>query len=238
MPITTARLAMRADPNTVLGAEAANSPLLGFLRTAGPRENGTNAVSQTIEGVTDWVRGRLGGNSAGGGNSLVLNFPYTPVIRTGTEAMYTEMELTHTNYQPHAFNRSQIQNISIQAKFTSQTDLWAKHSLAVIHFLRTITKMRYGAGDPLRGAPPPVLSFTAYGRYMFENVPVVVKSFNITLPDDVDYAELNVAGQYHAVPTLFTVDIELMVQRAVGPIKDEFTLGKFAGGQLAEKGYI
>jgi hypothetical protein len=83
-----------------------------------------------------------------------------------------------------------------------------------------------------------VLSFTAYGRYMFENVPVVVKSFNITLPDDVDYAELNVAGQYHAVPTLFTVDIELMVQRAVGPIKDEFTLGKFAGGQLAEKGYI
>ena len=54
MPITTARLAMRADPNTVLGAEAANSPLLGFLRTAGPRENGTNVVSQSIEGVTDW----------------------------------------------------------------------------------------------------------------------------------------------------------------------------------------
>ena len=238
MPITTARLAMRADPNTVLGAEAANSPLLGFLRTAGPRENGTNIISQGIEGVTDWVRAKLGGNAVGGGNTLVLNFPYTPTIRTGIEAMYTEMELTHTNYQPHAFNRSQIQNIGISAKFTSQTDLWAKHSLGVIHFLRTITKMRYGEGDPLRGAPPPVLSFTAYGRYMFENVPVVVKSFSITLPDDVDYAELNVDGQYHAVPTLFTIDIELMVQRATGPIRTEFTLGKFAGGKLADKGYI
>lgn len=238
MPITTARLAMRADPNTVLGAEAANSPLLGFLRSGGPRENGTNILSQGQEGVADWLRGKVGGDTAGGANTLVLNFPYTPTIRTGIEAMYTEMELTHTNYQPHAFNRSQIQNISISAKFTSQTDLWAKHSLGAIHFLRTITKMRYGEGDPLRGAPPPVLSFTAYGRYMFENVPVVVKSFNITLPDDVDYAELNVAGQYHAVPTLFTIDIELMVQRAVGPVRTEFTLGKFAGGQLADKGYI
>jgi len=238
MPITTAKLTMKADPNTVLGAEAANSPLLGFLRIAGPRENGTNIVSQGIEGVTDWVRGALGGNNTGGGNTLSLNFPYTPVIRTGTEAQYTEMELTHTNYQPHAFNRSQVQNINIQAPFTAHTDLWAKYSLGAIHFMRTVTKMRYGENDPLRGAPPPVLNFTAYGRYMFENVPVVVKSFNITLPNDVDYAELNVAGQYHAIPANFTMEIDLMIQRAVGPIRSEFTLGRFAGGQLSQKGYI
>jgi hypothetical protein len=73
---------------------------------------------------------------------------------------------------------------------------------------------------------------------MFENVPVVVKSFQVQLPDDVDYAELNVAGEYHAVPTLFTIDIELMVQRAIGSVRSDFTLGKFAGGQLANKGYI
>jgi hypothetical protein len=34
------------------------------------------------------------------------------------------------------------------------------------------------------------------------------------------------------------MDIELIIQRAVGPIRKEFTLGKFASGALAKQGYI
>jgi len=241
MPIPTARLSIKADPNAVFGAGAADSPLLGMLRVSGPRGgNGSDPLGAgtATNTAADWLRGRLGGNSIGGGNTLSLNFPYTPVIRLGGQALYTEMELTHTNYQPHAFNRSQVQNIQISAKFTAQTDLWARYSLAAIHFMRTVSKMRYGEGDPLRGAPPPVLSFSAYGTYMFENVPVVVQSFNVQLPDDVDYVDTVVNGVHHGVPALFNMELDLIVQRAVGPIRSEFTLGKFAAGQLSSKGYI
>ena len=238
MPISTAKLSIASNPNDVFGDGASTSTLLGYLQASGPRPYGTNVVTQADDSVASWVKGLVGGNKLGGANTLSLNFPYTPTIRTGTTAQYTEMELTHTNYQPHAFNRSQVQNISVQAQFTAQTDIWAKYCLAAIHFMRTVTKMRYGQNDPLRGAPPPVLYFSAYGSYMFENVPVVVQSFNITLPNDVDYIDTMVNYSHHAVPVSFAMDIELMIQRAVGPTRTEFTLGQFAAGQLASKGYI
>jgi hypothetical protein len=98
--------------------------------------------------------------------------------------------------------------------------------------------MRYGEGDPLRGAPPPVLVFSAYGTYMFENVPVVVQNFSVQLPDEVDYVDTVVNGIHHAVPALFSMDIDLIIQPSLGPIRSEFTLGKFAAGQLSSKGYI
>jgi hypothetical protein len=240
MPISTAKLSLASPPGDVFGEGGATSALLGYLQGNGPRPNGTSAAGQAGDAVAAWVRDATSknANGIGGSNSLSLNFPYTPVIRTGTTAQYTEMELTHTNYQPHAFNRSQVQNISIQAQFTSQTDIWAKYSLAAIHFMRTITKMRYGQNDPKRGAPPPVVYFSAYGTYMFENVPVIVQQFNITLPNDVDYVDTMVNSSHQAVPIAFQMDIELIVQRAVGPIRTEFTLGQFSSGALASKGYI
>lgn len=238
MPIQTAKLSLAADPDSVFGTGSSTSTLLGYLRISGPQPYGTNSVSQAGDATAAWMKSLVGGNAIGGSNTLSLNFPYTPIIRTGTTAQYTEMEMTHTNYQPHAFNRSQVQNISIEAQFTSQTDIWAKYSLAAIHFMRTVTKMRYGQNDPLRGSPPPVLYFSAYGTYMFENVPVVVQNFNVVLPNDVDYIDTIVNYTHHAVPAAFSMSMELIIQRAVGPIRNEFTLGQFAAGQLASKGYI
>ena len=46
--------------------------------------------------------------------------------------------------------------------------------------------MAFGT-DTNAGAPPPVLKLNGYGDYVFKDVPVVVQSFNIELPNDVDY---------------------------------------------------
>ena len=37
------------------------------------------------------------------------------------------------------------------------------------------------------GNPPPVILLNGYGDYVFKNIPVVVKSFSIELPQDVNY---------------------------------------------------
>jgi hypothetical protein len=45
--------------------------------------------------------------------------------------------------------------------------------------------------DTNAGSPPPVCRLFAYGGMMFDNVPVVVSSVNIELPETVDYYQTN-----------------------------------------------
>jgi hypothetical protein len=47
--------------------------------------------------------------------------------------------------------------------------------------------MFYGAKDPLRGAPPPLVYLIGLGQYQFNNQPCVVKTFNYSMPNDCDY---------------------------------------------------
>ena len=66
--------------------------------------------------------------------------------------------------------------------------------MACLHFFRTVTKMNFGENDPNAGTPPPILLFNAYGPFVFNNLPVIVKQFTFSFPDDVDYVEVTVAG--------------------------------------------
>jgi hypothetical protein len=43
------------------------------------------------------------------------------------------------------------------------------------------------------GSPPPILILNGYGDHVFKNVPVVVKSFSVTLPPDVDYISTTIS---------------------------------------------
>ena len=39
-----------------------------------------------------------------------------------------------------------------------------------------------------------------YGEYVFKNVPCVVTSFNVDLPQDVDYMKTNIQGEVEGTP--------------------------------------
>ena len=114
-------------------------------------------------------------------------FPYTPTIETAYVANYDTYDLTHSNFRGYFYKGSKVNDISIRAIFTAQDTKEAGYMLAVIHFFRSVTKMFYGANDPLRGAPPPLTYLTGLGQYQFNQHPCVVQSFNYTLPSEVDY---------------------------------------------------
>ena len=114
-------------------------------------------------------------------------FPYTPQIETTYTAEYEDVHPTHSNYNTPAYSKSKVSDITITAEFTANDSEEASYALAVIHFFRTVTKMFYGNDGALNGSPPPILSLRGYGKYMFNNVPVVCKSAGITLPKEVDY---------------------------------------------------
>lgn len=124
-----------------------------------------------------------------------LVFPYTPTIQLSHTANYNDVPVTHQNYQFIAYENSRADTITVSGPFNVEDGQQALYWIASLHFLRSVTKM-FSGPDANAGNPPPILRFNAYGEHVFNNLPVVVRSFNIDLPSDADYipADANVLG--------------------------------------------
>jgi len=115
-------------------------------------------------------------------------FPYTPGITIAYAANYESTKITHSNYSIFQYQSSGIESIQIAADFTAQDASEATYLLAVIHFLRTVTKMFYGQDqNPKAGTPPPLCFLHGLGAFQFDNHPLVISNFTYQLPDEVDY---------------------------------------------------
>ena len=129
--------------------------------------------------------GPLAPLAANGGTDGVI-FPYTPSVTTTYSANYEQYDLIHSNYRGLFYKNSRVGDIQLRGTFTAQNTTEANYLLATIHFFRSVTKMFYGQ-DAERGTPPPICLLNGFGGYQFSDHPVVVSSFNYTLPNDVDY---------------------------------------------------
>ena len=157
-------------------------------------------------------------------------FPYTPSIQFGHKAQYENQHLIHTNYGVPIYQHSSVE-ISMTAEFTANTPAEAEYIVAMIHFFRSVTKMFYGQ-DQLAGTPPPVLSLTGHGPLLMDLIPVVITSFDYTLPTDVDYISCNVAGEKQRIPTTMTVQIGMLPTYSRNNISNNFSLESFSSGGL------
>lgn len=137
------------------------------------------------------------------GNLTKLEFPYTPQLEYSHDVKYDAYSLTHTNYQPYAYTRSENPTINMSCKFSAHTTDHFRNSEQAIRFLRTYTKMNFGRTDPDRGQPPRILRLFAYGQQMFNDVPVVISKFSMTFPEDIDYVqgEFSSDGNFKGVST-------------------------------------
>lgn len=178
----------------------------GRLLRNGPSSEPTIKTFETatVAGLDkDWrVRLGLPGSIASG--SLLepivrtggLVFPYTPTILIQHTANYNALQPIHTNYPYYNYQNSQIEDIVITGDFFVENAKDAQYWIAMVHYLRSVTKMAYGeTGDPLKGSPPPIVRLNGYGEYVFPNVPVVVRNFTVDLPADVDYVKTQVSGE-------------------------------------------
>ena len=115
-------------------------------------------------------------------------FPYTPSISVQYMANYDQSVLTHSNYKIFQYTGSSVDSVTIGCDFTAQDTFEANYLMAVIHFLRSVTKMFYGQDqDPKPGVPPPLCYLTGLGAFQFDAHPLAITSFNYALPTDVDY---------------------------------------------------
>jgi hypothetical protein len=163
-----------------------------------------------------------------------LLFPYTPTISVSHRANYELEGLLHTNYSTPYYTNSTVDSINIQGRFTAQNEEEGQYIMAMIHFLRTVTKMFYGNSSN-KGSPPPVLFLDAHGKYMFDHIPVVVREFQYTLPNDVNYITAKIDGKPVKVPTDLNVTIDLIPTYSRQQMSKVFGLNDFASGGLLTK---
>lgn len=164
-------------------------------------------------------------------------FPYTPSIQIQHTAAYNPIKPVHNNFSFHGYQNSTVDNITISGDFFIETALEGHYWIAAVHYLRSVTKMAYGA-TPNIGSPPPIVKLNGYGDYVFNNVPVAIQNFAVDLAPDVDYIfckGLGTTGSH--VPTKSTITVSLIPvysRRAV----QRFSLQDFVNGAYLNTGFI
>jgi len=192
-----------------------------------------------------------------------LAFPYTPTIIMSHQASYNALTPVHSNYPFFTYQNSSVDAMTLTGQFIVQNALEGEYWIGMLHYLRSITKMFYGAGAD-QGAPPPIVKLNGYGDYVFKDVPVIITNFTLDMPTDVDYVAVNMAlmglagndrkqqedferqaltegfGQELAyVPVDSTVTVTLQPIYSRDKV-EKFSLGAFARGDYigTGKGYI
>lgn len=167
-------------------------------------------------------------------------WPYMPQVSFSTQASYNDSGKTiHNNYPFYAYQNSQVNDITIQGDFSAENEVDAAYWIAATTFFRTATKMFFGQGENA-GNPPIICLLNGYGASMFNNVPVIVKSFQVDLPDDVNYIRCDSWGTNTWVPIMSNISV------TVAPVYNrrnlrQFSLEQFGRGQLiapSGAGYI
>jgi hypothetical protein len=156
-------------------------------------------------------------------------FPVLPSITISTQANYTAIEPTHSNFATQVYKNSTVGDITISGEFPAENEVDADYWLAATTFFKTATKMFFGQGA-YAGNPPVICTLSGYGTSILGRVPVVIKSFEVTMPNDVNYIKLanEESGSSTWVPVLSTITI------VVAPVYNRANMRKFSLADYAK----
>jgi hypothetical protein len=98
--------------------------------------------------------------------------------------------------------------------------------------------MFYGTGSgSLQGNPPIICRLNGYGSFIFNNVPVVIKSYSVELPEDVNYINTTINSSNQWVPALSTISVTVAPVYSREKLRS-FSLQDFANGGALSKGIM
>lgn len=190
-------------------------------------------------------------------NGLV--FPNTPTISETHAVSYSQYSPTHSIAKFNSYDSTENVSLQVAGDFFVTNVTEAQYLLACIHFLRSVTKMDFGRTSKTAGTPPPVLLFSAYGNFMYNDVPVIIKAVNFTLEPDIDYIQVPLIGEKTDfkkdineirdffnnltvkservwVPQKLTISMTLEQQTTGEWLTNNFNLEEFKRGDLLTKG--
>lgn len=170
-----------------------------------------------------------------------LIWQYTPSLTFQSSANYHKPQMQGMNYSINTYNLSEVQEITLNSEFTANDIYEAQYMLAAFNFLKISTKSYFGDAATAQGrygTPPPVMLFEYLGEQMFNKVPVVVSSYNITFSDSVDYVPVIWQDTTTYVPTQAQVMVSMLPTYNPNKIRQRFDLDQIKNGQAYKYGFI
>jgi len=194
-------------------------------------------ADESLDGNVDYLLKPL--HDSGG-----LIWQYTPDILLSSQVNYNMPDFHGQNYPLMTYKNTIPPAFPVTSDFSANTIDEARYMLGIIHFCKVATKSFFG--DPAvesgyYGTPPPVLLFEYLGHHGFNKVPVVITSYSITYPADVDYIPVatDVLGQEVTyVPTLFNMQINLQPSYTPHKLRKRFDLQAFTTGKNYKDGFV
>jgi hypothetical protein len=222
--------------NLLTGIRGKNLPGDGELFS-----RSSEATTISAAPADDWrVRVNCNFGLLGPGYDRLINtggvvWPYNPKISITSRANYNSLDLVHNNYPFPAYKNSKIEEINISGDFSCETESDASYWIAATTFFKAATKMFFGA-SAYAGNPPVVCQLNGYGPGVFNTVPIVITSFTIDLPEDVNYIRCGTSAFGPTwVPIMSNISVTVM------PIYNRtklrrFSLQDYGSGKMT--GYI
>lgn len=203
-------------------------------------------------------------------NGMVWN--YTPIVSESRQVNYETEQPVHSNSSYNNYKSTSNTNFAIQGELYANTATEAMYLLSCLHFIRSVSLMDFGRkaaanqvpNRAVVGAAPPILLLSGYGRYVYNDIPVILKSYQINLANDVSYIQVPVntatsiydftekgtrqffnqlrsTGYMNAdnevwVPQKVSLTIQLEEQPTSDFMTKQFNLNDYKTGKLLRKG--
>lgn len=182
------------SPNTSAITSAINGGGSTVGASVGPGERASASIEQVVAKLVPFdmegLSGPLSPIAASGG----LVFQYSPSISETIEVDYNSVgSIVHSNENYNVWSGTQNRRISLgDVVFTADTEENATYLVAAMQFFRVYSLSDFGRGKT--GRPPSPMWFSAYGRMMYEQVPVLLKGATLEFPNNVDYVRVPTSG--------------------------------------------
>jgi hypothetical protein len=169
------------------------------------------------------------------GNSNTVVFNVMPRISESRSASYESMHPVHGPGEILRYQHTSTRTWGISAKLISRTPTEAQENLRIVNLIRSWVMPFFGQGTAMNkqtqqylGAPPPIVTLSAYGDNMIGPVKCVVKSYNWSWSDDVDYLPT-----LNNTPFPVVVDIEISLEEGWSPAElSGFNIVNYRDGDM------
>jgi hypothetical protein len=157
----------------------------------------------------------------------VVTFEAMPTISESRSASYDPVSVLHHPGDILKYKSSSARSWGIDVKLISRTPQEAAMNLNSINKIRAWVMPFYGMGTGSNGAtsrylgaPPPILTLTAYGDTMIGPVKCVLESYSWTWPNDVDYIPAGTGSSPVPFPAIVSLTLTL---------KESFSPAEYSG---------
>lgn len=168
---------------------------------------------------------------------------YVPQVFASAMVNWTEQQLVGSNYPIYSYMNSTPPTIPISADFTCNNIGEARYLLAVIHFIKCVTKSHFGDASVVSGTfgtPPPTLLFEYLGEHGFNKVPVIIRTYTIGYEPEVDYVPVEgpKPGEITYVPTKSFITLDMVPNYTPHKLRKRFNIDTLRNGKGLKDGFI